>query len=271
MEKILQSVESIRKITDARPKIALVLGSGLGDFVKEIEVDKEIDYKDIKGFKQTAVAGHKGKLIFGKIADIPIVVMQGRYHYYEGYSMQDVVMPIRVAKMLGAEILMLTNAAGGINKRLKAGSLMLISGHISSFVPSPLIGKNYDQLGTRFPDMSNVYDKNLQDLIINSAKSKGIKLNKGVYLQTSGPNYETKEEVTMYGRLGADAVGMSTACESIAAHHAGMRVCAISCISNLATGISKNPLSHKDVAEVASRIAPKFNMLIKQSIINFFQ
>ena len=200
--------------------------------------------------------------------NVPVVIMQGRVHFYEGYDMHDVVLPTRLMGMLGAKVLFLTNAAGGMQKGMHAGDFMLITGHISSFVPSPLVGPNIEELGTRFPDMSEVYKKDLQEIIRNTAKNCGIPLKEGVYVQTTGPNYETPEEIRMYRSLGADAVGMSTACEAMAANHMGMRVCGISCISNLAAGISENPLTHAEIQETADRVAPLFQQLITASIVN---
>lgn len=268
MEKILKSVESIRKVTDFVPQIALVLGSGLGKFVENVDVVCSIDYKDIDGFEKTSIVGHRGKMVFGYVEKVPVVIMQGRYHYYEGFPMKDVVMPIRVMRLLGAEILILTNSAGGISDAFKPGSLMLIRGHISTFVPSPLIGENIEKLGPRFPDMSDVYDRQLQNAIRAAAYANHIRLHEGIYLQTSGPNYETPAEVRMYAMLGADAVGMSTATEAIAGRHAGMRVCGLSCIANMASGLSPFPLSHEEVAQIAGKIAPKFAIVIKNAVVN---
>jgi purine-nucleoside phosphorylase len=190
--------------------------------------------------------------------------MQGRVHYYEGYSMHDTVLPVRLMRKLGAQILFLTNAAGGIS--FGAGEFMLITDQISSFVPSPLIGANPDEFGTRFPDMSAIYDKKLCSIICTAAQSVGVELQEGVYVQASGPNFESPAEIRMFKTLGADAVGMSTACEAIAANHAGMRICGISCIANLACGLSDNPLTHDEVMEAADSAAPMFKKLIKAAI-----
>ena len=192
--------------------------------------------------------------------------MQGRVHYYEGYPMEDVVLPIRLMKKLGAEILFLTNAAGGVNYEFAAGDFMLITDQIAIFVPSPLIGENIEELGVRFPDMSAIYDKDLQQLIKMTAKEQNIILKEGVYLQFTGPAYESPQEVKMARILGADAVGMSTACEAIAANHMGMRICGISCISNLACGMTDAPLSHKEVQETADAKAPLFQKLVTEII-----
>lgn len=270
-EKLLKSLECVRKVTDFTPSIGIILGSGLGGFADSLRQEAVIRYNDIDSFPVSTVSGHEGRFIFGYLEDVPVVCMQGRVHYYEGYSMSDVVMPIRLMKLLGAKAVILTNASGGINKNFKAGDLMLIRDHISSFVPSPLIGQNVDELGTRFPDMSSIYDKELSDVIMDTAKELSIDLKEGVYVQTSGPNYESPAEIRMYSTLGADAVGMSTACEAMAGNHAGLRICGISCISNLAAGISKNPLSHEEVKETADITAPIFKSLLYNCVINIFK
>lgn len=267
-EKINNAYESIKDRIPFVPKVALVLGSGLGDYADTIDVKEVIDYANIEGFPISTVAGHKGRFVFGYVNDVPIVVMQGRVHYYEGYKMTDVVLPARLMKKMGAEILFLTNASGGINHDFKAGDFMLITDHISSFVPNPLLGQNIEELGVRFPDMSNIYNEKLNKIIKDSAKSLEIPLKEGVYVQLTGPSYESPAEIRMLRTLGADAVGMSTVCEAIAANHMGMKVCGISCVSNLAAGITNNPLTHKEVQETADRVAPLFKKLITQSIIN---
>ena len=266
-KKLLSCLRFVKKQTDFSPEIALILGSGLGDFAENIKVVKTIDYSDIKGFPISTVKGHKGRFVFGYIEDVPIVCMQGRIHYYEGYEMEDVVLPVRLMKVMGAKTLLLTNAAGGINPDFKAGDLMLITDHISSFVPSALRGENLELLGTRFPDMSNVYDLQLQNIIMETAKEQGIDLKKGVYLQASGPNFETPAEIKMFGLLGASAVGMSTACEAMAAVHAGMKVAGVSLITNMAAGINSEPLSHEEVTETASKASEKFTKLLLHSLI----
>ncbi len=265
-EKLMKCYESIRKVTDFEPKVALVLGSGLGDYVKQIEVVCTIDYKDIEGFPVSTVAGHAGRFIFGYVDRIPVVCMQGRIHYYEGYPMQDVVLPTRIMKLLGAKILFLTNAAGGIKLGMKPGDLMLITGQIASFVPSPLIGANIDELGARFPDMSGIYDPQLTKIVRKAALDQDLVLQEGTYLQMTGPQYETPEEVAMCRLLGASAVGMSTACEAIAANHMGMRIVGISCITNLAAGISPFSLTHEEVQRTADEVAAKFTRLVTDSI-----
>jgi purine-nucleoside phosphorylase len=197
--------------------------------------------------------------------------MQGRVHYYEGYPITDVVLPTRLMKMMGAKVLFLTNAAGGLNYDFKAGDFMLITDHIMNFVPSPLIGENIDELGLRFPDMSDIYKKDLQDIIRSTASELNIPLQEGVYIQLTGPNFETPTEVKMCRILGADAAGMSTAAEAVAANHMGMKVCGISCITNLGCGMSSEPLSHEEVQETADRVAVQFKQLITQAVINIYK
>ncbi|MBE5982802.1 MAG: purine-nucleoside phosphorylase [Paenibacillaceae bacterium] len=265
-EKLLSCLKSVREKTDFVPEVALILGSGLGEYAEEIEVAATIDYKDIEGFPVSTVAGHKGRFIFGYVNKVPVVIMQGRVHFYEGYPMTDVVLPTRLMGLMGAKTLFLTNACGGVNKEFKPGDFMLLKDHIATFVPSPLIGTNIGELGTRFPDMSDIYCKELRAVIKEAAKEEGIELQEGIYLQLTGPAYESPAEVQMCRILGADAVGMSTACEALAANHMGMKVCGISCITNMACGIIDQPLSHAEVQETADRVAPLFKKLITASI-----
>ena len=265
-DKLMKCYKSMKKKVKFKPEVALILGSGLGDYVKQVQVEATVAYSDIEGFPVSTVPGHKGRFVFGYVKKVPVVIMQGRVHYYEGYDMADVVLPVRLMKMMGAKVLFLTNAAGGVNSYFSAGELMLIKDHISSFVPSPLIGPNIDELGTRFPDMSDIYNKELRVLIKKAAKKLGIPLQKGVYLQLTGPAYESPAEIRMCRLLGADAVGMSTACEAVAANHMGMKICGISFISNLACGMTDEPLSHKEVQEAADRVAPLFEKLVTESI-----
>ena len=265
-EKLMKCYECVQQKISFSPELALILGSGLGDYADTMEVAETLDYHDIKGFPVSTVPGHKGRFVFGYAGGVPIVAMQGRVHFYEGYRPQDVVLPVRLMKLMGAKVLFLTNAAGGINRSFSAGDLMLITDHISMSVPSPLIGENIEELGVRFPDMSEVYSRRLQKIVENAAVTAGVPLRRGVYIQTTGPQYETPSEIRAYERLGADAVGMSTAIEAIAARHAEMEICGISCISNLAAGISVNPLTHKEVQETADRVAPLFKRLVTQAI-----
>lgn len=265
-EKLLKCLECVRKKTDFIPKVAIVLGSGLGDYAEAIKVVYELPYGEIGGFPVSTVPGHAGKFIFGYIDEIPVVCMKGRVHFYEGYPISDVVLPARLMKLMGAEILFLTNAAGGVNTSFHAGDLMLIKDHISVFAPNPLIGPNIEELGVRFPDMSTVYDRKLQELIRKTAKENHIFLQEGVYAQLTGPSFESPAEIRMMRTLGCDAVGMSTVVEAIAANHMGMKICGISCISNLAAGMTMNPLTHEEVQEAADMAAPNFKRLVTETV-----
>lgn len=265
-KKVEDCAAQIRGKTDFVPKTALVLGSGLGALADEIQADFIMDYSEISGFPISTVPGHKGRFVFGYIGKTPLVIMQGRVHYYEGYAMSDVVLPIRLMRRLGAEILFLTNAAGGVSPLLEPGDFMMLTDQISSFVPSPLIGENDDSFGPRFPSMDTVYDGGLRKIIRSTAEKEQIPLKEGVYLQTTGPAYESPAEVRMISMLGAHAVGMSTAVEAVAARHMGMRVCGISCITNMAGGTSEKPLSHEEVKEIADRAAPLFKRLVTKSL-----
>ncbi len=265
-EKLCKCVEIVKSKISIQPKVALVLGSGLGDYVKEIDVREIVEYSEIESFPISTVAGHQGRFLFGYIKGVPMVAMQGRVHYYEGYPMSDVVLPIRLMGMLGAEIIFLTNAAGGVNYSFQPGDLMIITDHITTAIPSPLIGKNIDELGTRFPDMSEIYDKGLRTVIRQAAKNVGVVLQQGVYVQLTGPAYETPAEIRMVRSWGGDAVGMSTACEAMAARHMGMRVCGVSCITNMASGMSAKQLDHKEVQETADQVAHEFRRLVTEAI-----
>ena len=267
-EKLEKCYKSFSEKISFKPRVALILGSGLGALADEIDVRETLNYNEIEDFPTSTVPGHKGRFVFGYMGDVPVVIMQGRVHYYEGYPMSDVVLPTRLMKLMGAEVLFLTNASGGVNPAFSAGDFMLITDQISNFVPSPLIGANIDSLGTRFPDMSEIYDKDLRQVIRDTANELGIKLQEGVYIQLTGPNFESPAEVRMCRTLGADAVGMSTACEAIAANHAGMKICGISCVANLGCGLTENPLTHKEVIEAADKAAPFFKKLITASIEN---
>lgn len=266
-EKLLNCVAAVRKITDFEPKVAIVLGSGLGGYAKDIKVECEIPYSEIDGFPVSTVPGHDGRFIFGYVSDVPVVCMKGRVHYYEGYSITDVVLPIRLMKMLGAKVLFLTNASGGINPAFSAGDFMLIKDHIAAFAPNPLIGPNIDELGVRFPDMTHVYDVELQECIKEAAKQQNIKIQEGVYIQLTGPSFESPADIKMLRVLGGDAVGMSTVVEAIAANHCGMKICGISCVCNLAAGMTENPLTHDEVQEAANTAAPLFKTLVTESVI----
>ena len=265
-EKLIKCAEAVKEKANFTPEVALILGSGLGEYAKNMDVRAEVPYSDIEGFPVSTVAGHDGRFLFGYVNSVPAVLMKGRVHFYEGYEMSDVVMPTRIMGLLGAKKLILTNAAGGVNTEFTPGDLMMITDHISMFVKSPLIGPNPEQLGVRFPDMSHVYDPELCGKIRAASEKLGVKIQEGVYVQCTGPNYETPAEIKMFRALGADAVGMSTVCEAMAAAHMGMRVCGISCITNMAAGILDQPLDHKEVQEVADRVKDKFERLVTEII-----
>ena len=270
-EKLVNCYKSVREKIDFVPDVALVLGSGLGDYGKEIKVVQELSYHDIDGFPVSTVKGHSGKFIFGYIGETKVVCMQGRVHFYEGYPITDVVLPTRLMKMMGAKILFLTNASGGINPSFKAGDFMMMTDHISCFAPNPLIGANMEELGTRFPDMSEIYDKELRNIIEETAKEYDIEIKKGIYAQLTGPSFESPAEIQMLHKLGIDAVGMSTVVEAIVANHMGMKICCISFVSNLAAGMNPNPLTHEEVQEAANEAAPRFKKLVTEVIKNFGQ
>lgn len=265
-QKLMTCLESVRAKIDFQPEIGLILGSGLGDYADEIRIEQTIDYTEIEGFPVSTVKGHKGRFVFGYVDEVPVVIMQGRVHYYEGYQMSDVVLPTRLMGLLGAKKIFLTNAAGGVNETFQPGDFMMITDHITTGVPSPLIGPNLEELGTRFPDMSEVYTKSLQDVIRNAANECGITLKEGVYVQLTGPAYETPAEIRMVRGWGGDAVGMSTAVEALAACHMGLQVCGISCITNLAAGMSNEQLNHKEVQETADRVSRDFKKLVTKII-----
>ena len=265
-EKLLKCYQSFQEKIDFKPEIAIVLGSGLGAFGDQIQVEQTLSYHELEGFPVSTVKGHKGQFLFGYIGEVPVVLMQGRVHFYEGYTISDVVLPIRLMKLMGAHTLFLTNASGGINPAFHPGALMMLTDHVSIFAPNPLIGENIEELGTRFPDMSQVYDLELQKILRDTAEENGIELFEGVYAQLTGPSFESPAEIRMLGKLGVDAVGMSTVVEAIVANHMGMRICGVSCISNMAAGISENPLTHEEVQEAADQAAPQFEKLVKEAV-----
>ena len=267
IEKIHAAKASIEKITDFKARICLVLGSGLGSFADtNMDVRASIDYADIDHFPISTVAGHSGKLIFGYVGSVPVVAMQGRVHYYEGNAIEDTVLPVRTLRLLGCDTLILTNAAGGINTDYAVGDFMLLHDHISSLIPSPLRGENIDELGVRFPDMTHIYSERLRQTAKSIAKENGITLHEGVYIQAPGPQYESPAEINMYRAWGADAVGMSTACEAIAARHAGYTVCGISLITNAAAGMNKKDLTHEEVKEAADKASKRIALLVSELI-----
>lgn len=270
-EKLLHCYDSVKEKITFAPKVALVLGSGLGDYADSIRVEAELPYGEIEGFPVSTVPGHDGKFIFGYVGEVPVVCMKGRVHYYEGYPISDVVLPTRLMYLMGARVLFLTNASGGVNPDYKAGDLVLMTDHIACFVPNPLMGENAPELGVRFPDMSEIYDKDLRQIIKECAQKENIHLQEGVYLQLTGPSYESPAEVKMLKTLGADAVGMSTAVEAIAANHLGMKICGISCVCNPAAGLSPQPLTHEEVQEAANKTAPLFKKLVTETILKIGQ
>jgi purine-nucleoside phosphorylase len=262
-ERIMEAVGFIKKSSPVLPRVGVVLGSGLGEFAAQVAGQAAIAYGDIPHFKNVSVAGHAGRLVLGTIGPVAVAVLQGRYHYYEGHDISDVVFPVRVLAKLGVKNLLLTNAAGGIGRGLTPGDLMVIRDHINLMGINPLRGANDERLGPRFPDMSAVYDPEFQEAIATAQKEIGLAPKRGVYLALSGPSYETPAEIRMLAALGADAVGMSTVPEAICARHAGMRVAGISCVTNLAAGISAQPLSHKEVTETAARVKDDFIKLLQ--------
>ncbi len=267
INQILKAKEFMTSKTTHKPTIGLILGSGLGSLVDEITESIVIPYCDIPYFAKSKAIGHANELVIGKLKGKIVIAMKGRFHYYEGYSLDDVTFPVRVMKELGVTHLIITNACGAINTNFKPGDLMLITDHINLVGTNPLIGENNDDLGPRFPDLSNVYDKDLRELVLNVANKNQIPLQQGIYAWWSGPTYETPAEVRMIRILGADAVGMSTVPEAIVAAHSGLKVIGISCLTNMACGILDKPLCHEEVIEVANRVKSKFTHLI-QSILN---
>jgi purine-nucleoside phosphorylase len=263
---IKEACSYIQSKLSIKPSIGLILGSGLGVLGEEIEHPTIIPYKDIPYFPESTVTGHKGQLVIGTLESKQVIAMQGRFHYYEGYSMKQVTFPVRVMKQLGVESLIVTNAAGGINKNFKPGDHMLITDHINNMGDNPLIGDNDEALGARFPDMSQVYDKAHLQLAEFCAKELGLLIQKGVYVGNTGPAYETPVEVSMLRTLGGDAVGMSTVPEATVAVHAGIRVLGISCISNMAAGLLDQPLTHHEVIETTEKVKETFLQFVKKVI-----
>lgn len=263
-DKLQSMIRFIKKQTNIIPKIGIVLGSGLGQLFDVLEEQVSIGFMQIPYFPKSTVAEHAGKLVVGKYKGQGIVLMRGRIHFYEGYHMNEVVRPIRMMKMLGVEKIILTNAAGAINDEYKVDDIVVISDHIASFVPNPLRGIEINGLGTRFPDMSKVYDSKIVEEIKQIGESLGISIKEGVYLQTSGPSFESKAEIRMYKRFGADVVGMSTACEAIAAVHLGMKVGGISFISNKACGLSANKLSMEEVIQNSNKNMRQYTIFMEK-------
>jgi purine-nucleoside phosphorylase len=260
------AARTIRARTALDPQIAVVLGSGLGGFADEFEEAVRIPYAQIPGFSASTVAGHAGSLVIGKAGQVPVVAMQGRVHFYEGYSLEEVTFPIRTFKLLGINTLLLTNAAGGINVQLSEGALMIISDHLNLMGANPLRGPNDERFGPRFPDMSEVYSRELQETVVEEAQALEIDIRRGIYAALPGPSYETPAEIHMLRAFGADAIGMSTVPEAIVARQMGMRVLGISCITNMAAGISDRPINHEEVMEIGNRVRATFTQLLRRVI-----
>ena len=264
--KLKEAADFLKPYTDKKPRVAVVLGSGLGNFTRELRVDHQITYSSIPHFPLSTVEGHEGKLIFGSIGGKSIIAMAGRFHFYEGYSAEQVVFPIRVLKMLGIETLLVSNAAGGVNPQFKVGDLMIITDHISLAAVNPLLGKNDDRIGVRFPDMSEPYKKDLIDKAKEIAKQQSIQVQEGVYFGVTGPTFETRAEYKMIHVLGGDAVGMSTVQEVIAAVHCGMSVFAMSVITDIGIREDDNIITHEEVLEAAHRAEPLFSTIFRELI-----
>ena len=265
-ERAEHAARQIRAEVGEEPRVALVLGSGLGAFADDLEDAVAIPYDEIPGFARPTVEGHAGRLVAGMIERVPVVVMQGRFHYYEGYSFEQVVFPVRVLGVLGIKALVLTNAAGGLNVEFNQGSLMVISDHLNLMGANPLLGPNDERFGPRFPDMSEVYSREYQEVAVAEAHAVGLELRRGIYAALSGPSYETPAEIRMLRTLGADAVGMSTVPEAIVARHMGMKVLGISCITNMAAGLLDQPINHDEVIETGARVHDTFKELLRRVI-----
>jgi purine-nucleoside phosphorylase len=265
-ERAEHATRVIRARTNVEPRIAIVLGSGLGGFADDFEDAVGIPYEEIPGFVRSTAEGHVGRLVVGNVDSVPVLAMQGRVHYYEGYSFEEVTFPIRTFKLLGIKTLILTNAAGGINVQLTQGALMVISDHLNLMGDNPLRGPNDERFGPRFPDMSAVYSPELQELVVDEAKASGVEVRRGIYGGLSGPSYETPAEIHLLRALGADAVGMSTVPEAIVARHMGLEVLGISCITNMAAGISDEPINHEEVMATGNRVRDTFAQLLRRVI-----
>jgi len=265
-ERAEKAARLIRARTDADVSVAIVLGSGLGAFADELTDSTSIRYDEIPSFARATVEGHAGRLVIGKTNNVTVAAMQGRFHFYEGYSLEEVTFPIRVLKLLGVRTLILTNAAGSLNTEFTPGSLMVITDHINLIGVNPLIGPNDDRFGPRFPDLTSVYARRLQDIVINEANAIGLDMRRGIYAALSGPSYETPAEIHMVRTLGADAVGMSTVPEAIVARHMNLEVIGISCITNLAAGVSNRPVDHSQVIATGERVRAEFTELLRRVV-----
>jgi len=265
-ERAEHATRVIRSRISVEPRIAVVLGSGLGSFADDFDEPVGIPYEEIPGFVRSTAQGHAGRLVVGKVDSVPVLAMQGRVHYYEGYSLEEVTFPVRTFGLLGVKTLVLTNAAGGINVQLTQGALMVISDHLNLMGVNPLRGPNDERFGPRFPDMSAVYSPELQELVVDEAKAIGVEVRRGIYGALSGPSYETPAEIHLLRGLGADAVGMSTVPEAIVARHMGLEVLGISCITNMAAGISDEPINHEEVMATGDRVRETFTELLRRVI-----
>jgi len=265
-ERAEKAARMIRARVKVDPTVAIVLGSGLGAFADELKDSNAIRYDEIPGFARATVEGHAGRLVIGKSGETIIAAMQGRFHFYEGYSLEEVTFPIRVLKLLGVRTLVLTNAAGALNVEFAPGSLMVISDHINLLGANPLTGPNDDRFGPRFPDLTSVYAPELQDMVIDEARAMGLEMRRGIYAALSGPSYETPAEIHMVRTLGADAVGMSTVPEAIAARHMGLQVVGISCITNLAAGVSNRAIDHGQVMAIGESVRGQFTELLRRVV-----
>ena len=265
-ERAEKAARMIRARANAEVSVAIVLGSGLGAFADDLTHAVAIPYEEIPGFARSTVEGHAGRLVIGKVGKVTVAAMQGRFHFYEGYSLEEVTFPVRVLKLLGVRTLVLTNAAGALNTEFAPGSLMVISDHINLLGANPLTGPNDDRFGPRFPDLTSVYAPELQNMVIEEARAMGMELRRGIYAALSGPSYETPAEIHMVRTLGADAVGMSTVPEAIVARHMDVRVIGISCITNLAAGVSNRPIDHSQVMAIGERVRGQFTELLGRVI-----
>ena len=266
IEMMNESIEYIRKFTSFELKIGLILGSGLGSLTDEMTESVEIPFESIPHFAKPTVEGHHGKLVLGYLNGVAVAALSGRYHFYEGYLLDVVTYPVRILKLLGVNQLILTNACGAVNKEFKPGELMVISDHLNLTFYNPLIGKNLDEFGPRFPDASEIYTKELREVAKSAGKELNIKLQEGVYAWWTGPSYETPAEIKMIRILGGDAIGMSTVPEALVASHMGMKVLGISCLTNMASGILPQKLSHQEVLDVAKEVRSSFQSLVKNIV-----
>ncbi len=266
LEKIQEARNYVSSKVQKFPGFLIVLGSGLATILNELEVETEVSYSDIPHLSQSTVQGHVSRLLVGKLGGVRVACMQGRLHYYEGLKMDDVVFPFRTFALCGAKVFFLTNAAGGLHPEMNPADLVLIQDHLNLMGTNPLIGKNLDELGPRFPDMTHLYDPELREIVLDAAKKLNINLRQGIYVGLHGPSYETPAEIKMYRGLGGDVVGMSTVPEAIALHHMGKRVVAVSCVTNLAAGVGSTPIEHSEVLEIAKKVQVPFCSLVKESI-----